>query len=144
MDDFFGGSHKFHSTELVADKVKTNLFKSGFVVNPKKSRCVVGEDNHLGYVVDLKEGILSVTPARIQKLNKLLDLASNDFHFSARKIASLVGSIISMGLGIGPVTRFRTRLLYSNTEKAPSWDEKITLCNEAINEIKFGKSFLFL
>ena len=35
VDDFFGGSHNFHSTELVANTVKTDLFKSGFVVNPK-------------------------------------------------------------------------------------------------------------
>ena len=74
--------------------MKTDLFKSGFVVNSKKSRWE--EDSHLGFIVDLKEGILSVTPARIHKLNKLLDLASKDFHLSARKIASLVGSIISI------------------------------------------------
>ena len=86
--------------------MKTDLFKSGFVVNPKKSRWE--KDSHLGFTVDLKEGILSVTPLRIQKLNTLLDLASKDFHLSARKIARLVGSIISMGLGIGTVTRFRT------------------------------------
>ena len=121
--------------------METDLFKSGFVVNPKKSRRVpTQKDSHLGFIVDLKEGILSVTPARIQKSNKLLDLASKDFHLSARKIASLVGSIISMGLGIGPVARFRAWALYSNIEKAASWNEKITLCNEAINEIKFWKS----
>ena len=28
-DDFFGGSHNFHGTELVADAVRTDLFKSG-------------------------------------------------------------------------------------------------------------------
>ena len=142
VDDFFGGSYVFHSTELAAHIVKTDLFKSGFVVNPKKSRWVpTQKDSHLDFIVDLKEGILSVTPARIQKLNKLLDLASKDFHLSARKVASLVGSIISMGLGIGPAARFRTRASYSNIEKAVSWDEKITLCNEAINEIKFRKSY---
>ena len=67
-------------------------------------------------------------------------MASKDFHLSARKIASLVGSVISIGLGIGPVARFRTRALYSNMEKAANWDEKITLCNEGINKIKFWKS----
>ena len=92
--------------------MKNDLFKSGFLVNPKKSRWE--KDSHLGFVVDLKEGVLSVTPARIHKLNKLLDPASKDFHLSARKIASLVGSIISMGLGIATVA------LYSNIEKAAS------------------------
>ena len=114
------------------------------MANPKKSRWIpTQKGNHLGFIVNLKEGILSVTPARIQKLNKLLDLASKDFHLSARKVASLVGSIISMGLGIGPVARLRTRASYSNIEKAASWDEKITLCNEAINEIKFWKSCFY-
>ena len=45
-----------------------------------------------------------------------------------------------MGLGIGTVARFRTQALFSNVEKTASWVEKITLCNEAINEIKFWKS----
>ena len=110
VDDFFEGLRKFHNTELVAHIVKTDLCRSGFVVNPKKSRWVpTQKDSHLGFIVDLREEILSVTPARIQKLNKLLNLASKDLHLSARKIASLVGSIISMGLGIGPVARFITR-----------------------------------
>ena len=139
VDDFFGRSHNLHSTELAAHIVKTDLFKSGFVVNPKKSRWVLTQkDSHLGFIVDLKEGIVSVTPARIQKLNKLLDLASKDFHLSARKICKF--AIISREQGIGPVARFRTWALHSNIEKAASWDEKITLCNEAINEIKFWKS----
>ena len=40
VDDFFGGSHNFHNIELMAHIVKTDLFKSGFVVNLKKSRWV--------------------------------------------------------------------------------------------------------
>ena len=123
VDGFFGGSHNFHSTELVAHIVKTDLFRSGLLINPKKSRWVpTQKDSHLGFIVDRREGILLVTTARIQKLNKLLDLASKDLHLSARKVASLVGSIVSMGLGIDPVTRFRTQALYSNIEKAASWD----------------------
>ena len=27
LDDFFGGSHNFHNTEVVADRVRTDLFK---------------------------------------------------------------------------------------------------------------------
>ena len=43
----------------------------------KKTKWVPDQkDNHLGVIVYLKEGIWSVEPAGIQKLNKLPDLAS--------------------------------------------------------------------
>ena len=121
--------------------MKTDLFKSGFVVNPEKSRWE--KDSHLGFTVDHKEGILSVTPLRIQKLNKLLDLASKDFHLSARKIARLVGSIIFMGLGIGTVARFRTRALYSNIEKAARGMKRLHHVMKRLTKQKFG-NFVFM
>ena len=54
-------------------------------------------------------------------------------------VAKLVGTVISMGLGIGPIGKLHTRMLYSNICKAPFLDEKIKLSNEALEELLFWK-----
>ena len=55
----------------------------------------------------------------------------------ARALANLVGSIISMYLGFGPVVKMRTRSLYSATNEACYWDESVTLSEEVPDEIHF-------
>ena len=77
VDDFFGGSHDFSDTVRVADVVKLDLFRSGFVFNRKKTKWdPTQKDVHLGFVVDLCKGIFSVPPAMVQKLKSLLEVAA--------------------------------------------------------------------
>ena len=61
---------------------------------------------------------------------------------TARTLASLVGTIISMGLALGPVARMRTRSIYSVINKASFWDQKVSLSAEALNETKFWSECL--
>ena len=56
---------------------------------------------------------------------------------TARLVARLVGTVISVGLGIGPICRLRTRMLYSDISKASFWDQKIQLFEGAIEELLF-------
>ena len=51
-------------------------------------------------------------------------------------VASLAGTIISMGLALGPVARMRTRSIYSVINKVSFWDQKVSLSAEALNETK--------
>ena len=55
----------------------------------------------------------------------------------ARVLASIVGRIIAMGLGIGPITRFMTRSMYTLLESRASWNCFLRLTPEAQREIKF-------
>ena len=54
-------------------------------------------------------------------------------------VARLVGTVISIGLGTGPIGRLRTRMLYSDIYRAPFLEEKIKLSNEALEELLFWK-----
>lgn len=64
----------------------------------------------------------------------------NDRCLRARAIASIVGKIIAMGLGIGPVARLRTRALYSLVGQRTTWHDTLHLDDEAIDEVKFWLS----
>ena len=56
---------------------------------------------------------------------------------TARMVARLVGTVISMGLGIGSIGKLHTRMLYSDICKAPFLDEKIKLFNDPLEELLF-------
>ena len=75
--------------------------KSGFVANELKSFWEprqVGE--HLGFIIDFIEGTLFVTPTRVQKFKTLLVSIMGMEFPAARFVAEVVGTIISMGLGL--------------------------------------------
>ena len=131
VNDIFGGSCSYSDTKRISVIVKGDLMKSGFVANELKS---FGEPRqlgeHLGFIIDFKEGTLSVTPTRVQKFKTLLvSLMGMEFP-TARFVAKVVGAIISMGLGLGPVYRIWTRMLYLDIAKA-------SLSTEACTELMF-------
>ena len=102
VDDVFGGGRSFNEAQEISVRVRQDLADSGFLKNTEKSVWVPCQRRqHLGYIVDLQKGIFSVTPARIDKFFALLEHISKEKLVSARFIAELIGSIISMFLGVG-------------------------------------------
>ena len=58
------------------------------------------ERKHLGFYVNFKDGTLSPTQKIIEKFMALLDFTLDSLNPKARMVARLVGTVISMGLGI--------------------------------------------
>ena len=56
---------------------------------------------------------------------------------TARCLASIVGQIISMSLAIGPISRLRTRALYSIINQRIFWSDRLFLSLEAQDELRF-------
>ena len=84
--------------------------KSGFVANELKSFWEPRQvDEHLGFIIDFKEGTLSVTSTRVQKFKTLLVSLMGMVFPTARFVAKVVGTIISMDLGLGPVSQMWTQ-----------------------------------
>ena len=135
IDDFFGGASTYHQTAII---VKMDLELRGFVANVKKSQWHPSQEGmHLGFLVDLKNGIFTVPKSRVYKLKDLLRQLHGKARTTARCLARVVGSIISMGLGIGPVSRMWTRRLYANLNQASAWDRPLTLASDALKELEF-------
>ena len=92
--------------------------------------------------VDLKNGFFSVPKSRVDKLKDLLRQLHGKSHTMARCLARVVGTIISMGLGIGPVSRMWTRRLYANLNQALAWDRPLALAPAAFGRARIlGKLF---
>ena len=74
----------------------------------------------MGFIVDLKAGTFHVAPHRVDALQQLLDIIiAEDFHVSARTLACLTGSLVSMSLATGPVVRLWMRAMYRDILSSP-------------------------
>ena len=67
-------------------------------------------------MLDLSKGQIEIPQERVSATKKKLQRACQLQRLPARELASIVGKIISMGLAIGPVSRFMTRSMYSLLE----------------------------
>ena len=97
--------------------VCSTLDQAGFVAHPTNSKWEPTQRLvWLGFVIDLALGQIEVPQEKITSLQKVLRQFRPATFVQARKIASIIGRIISMGLAIGPVSRFMTRSLYAILE----------------------------
>ena len=105
-----------------------DLANAGFVINYTKSQLVPQQTGRwLGFLLDLKEGLLQVPADKIVKLQEVIACVDLDGAISAPLLASIVGQIISMGLAIGSVTRLRTRFMYELINSRLSWQDEFHL-----------------
>ena len=95
----------------------------------------------LGFIADLTQGLLKVSPTRRESLLDDTNAITNAkcVRVQARKIASLVGAIISMKLAWGPITQIYTRNLYHIPNSIASLNYWATFNDEALNELFFWK-----
>ena len=128
LDDGFSSADTYAKAMENSIHVRQDLMRAGVVWNVKKSiwnpvRCL----DWVGFLWDSVSGTMKVREKRVIKLKgtltPLLDLSI----LSIRKLASVVGQIVSMQPVIGDMSRLKTRNCLIVIARALSWDEKITL-----------------
>ncbi len=79
-------------------------------------------------MIDLALGQVEVPSDKLTALQHMLNQACQFSLIPASRLASInVGRIISMGLAIGPVSRFMTRSLCAVLEARQAWGDCLTL-----------------
>ena len=141
LDDGAGAEKSLDTARAASKKVREDIEASGFVAHPEKCSwepTQVGE--LLGFILNLREGIIQVPLRRIKSLRDRIDLVvRHNSSVTARQLAGLVGSIVSMGLALGPVSRLWTRAMYYDILSAEFWSQHIALSPEAMREVQFWK-----
>ena len=124
-----------------SDLIQDTLRRSGFVVNIEKS--VFDPTNKLvwlGFVWNLQYGRLEVP---VQKLDDIKYIASNLLEkkgdITARKLSSFVGKIIALKPSFGNICQLMTRRLSISICCRESWDKKLTIDNENVQELEFWR-----
>ncbi len=125
---------------LLAKIVKEDMRRAGLAINWDKSDDISKhERRHLGFDVDLVNGLFKIPIARWETLREdaLAILSSKGNRVQARKLACLVGTVISMKLASRPITQLYTRNIYHKLNIVPALNCWVTIDDEAYNEIRF-------
>ena len=138
LDDGIGAAKGWVGAEAASNFVRDMLGRAGFVAHPEK--CHWGPSpsaRWLGFNLDLSTGCLSVPLDKIAHLKERLAGAATTNYIQARQLASITGTLISMMLGIGPVSRLMTRAMYALLETRVGWSDMLMLTEQAKLEIEF-------
>ena len=119
-------------------KVRSDLRKAGLVEHTAKrnwnpSQKVVW----LGFNLDLEAGLISIPGEKIVALKTQLQEICKETLVRARKLASVIGKIMSMALAIGPVSRLMTRSMYALLNTRDFWCQNLPISDVAKFELDF-------
>ena len=135
LDDGIIAANGRSKAQKDSDFVKESLANAGFVVNAEKSHWTPSQRGKwLGFELDLDVGYITVPVAKIVSLKVLLSQAIES---NSMSLASIVGRIISMGLGMGPVVRLRSRAMYSLLNSRVSWHDYLIINEDVQQELRF-------
>ena len=121
LDDESGMAKDYQVCLQVSEAIQGDIKRSGFMINHEKSIWLPRQEGELlGFIIDLKEGAFRVpNHHRVENLKFLSDkVTEKRFCTTAREVAKVTGSIISMSLALGPVARLWTIALYRNSSSA--------------------------
>ena len=142
LDDGFGCAHSYSTALTLGEHIKGDLLSSGFV--PNATKCVwipVQLLEFLGVMLDSLNGTIYIPERRLLRAQSVIAeiFAVLKVHRSihVRKIASIVGQIISMSVVIGHVSQIMTRYLSADILCARHWEQYIGLSDESLHQLKF-------
>ena len=117
---------------------RKELSSSGLLCNEEKSRRTpmqIGE--WLGFVIDSISLSFRIPEKKVSKLKGLLDSAIQAGYSSFCQLARIAGTIISVALAVGPISRLLTRQMYFAIETRSAWDNTIHFSPSLLIELKF-------
>ena len=138
LDDGFGSQPERTSAVAAAFIQRKELDSSGLLVNEEKSHWVpmqVGE--WLGFVINTISMTFRIPEKKVCKLKRLLNSAIQNRPSSYRELAKIAGSIISVALAVGPISRLQTRQMYLAIESRSAWDHIFLFPPVLLEELKF-------
>ena len=138
LDDGLGSQPDKCSAAAAAIIQKKELDSSGLLVNEDKSHwhpMQVGE--WLGFVINTITMTFHIPERKVEKLKSLLGSAIGDTSSSYRELARIAGSIISVALAVGPISRLLTRQMYLAIESRSAWDHTLRFSAALLEELRF-------
>ena len=138
VDDGFGSQPDKCSATAASFIQRKELSSSCLPCNEEKSHWTpmqIGE--WLGFVIDSVSMSFRIPEKKVSKLKGLLDSAIKAGNSSFRELARIAGSIISVALAAGPISRLLTRQMYFAIETWSAWDNTIHFSPSLLLELKF-------
>ena len=147
FDDGVGAGQSAEGANHNSSVVRSDLARASFQANHEKSDwqpkpCF----SWIGYTTDTYSGLICATDSRIGKLSsKLVDtcvVLEESRFVHVKRIASIVGQIVSLSPSYGAVTQIMTRYLHFIVNSRHSWNSSVFVHDEGKNELLFWRDNL--
>ena len=138
LDDGIVAVNGEAAAKSASSQVRAELVMAGLIEHTAK--CIwtpTTQMGWLGFDLDLSKGVISVPKTKLDALYKQLEEAAKRETIQARCLASIIGKIISMSLGLGPVARLQTRSMYAVLNSRQSWCQFLRISHETKMELRF-------
>ena len=143
LDDGIDMEGNLVTSEHNSTIIQSDLHSSGFL--PNQDKCVwqpTQEIDWLGIQWNGLVGKITISPHRIESILHNLQKILSDPHISARKLASIVGKIVSTGPVTQNLARIMTRHSQMSVVSAQDWDTPFQLDAYCTLEFEFWKTNL--
>ncbi|XP_076099880.1 uncharacterized protein LOC143069233 [Mytilus galloprovincialis] len=147
LDDGLGIEQDQEMCKIVSEQVKLDLVRSGFVPKAEKS---LWEPTKrlvwLGTFIDTENGFYKIPDNRINKMihsiDDIISCLTGRKSVFVKKVASVVGQIISTYLVIGNLVYLMTKHLTIDVNTSASWYSYIKLSESSIEQLQFWKLYI--
>ena len=131
--DGFGSASTCNAASALSTAMQNDLNNCGFLINILKSHFEPRQcGEFLGYLIDLVNGLFAVPQKKADNL-LCMSQSTKDRHLCtpARDVARVTGTIISIGLALGPVARSAVQ------NSVSSLSERVCLMEGPLMEVDF-------
>ena len=147
FDDGIEAGSSLNSAKINSSIVRADLARCGFEINKEKSSWEPERKfSWIGYDIDTQTGFIFASTVRMEKLlndlNEVCSVLEASAFVHVKRIASIVGQIISMSPSCGNVTQIMTRYLNLVINTRHSWNSMVVLTDPAKEELKFWRDNL--
>ena len=139
LDDGFGLAIDFDTCTKMANQIRADLKKSGFVANEIKSVWTPQQSiEWLGFIWNLYNSTLEIPNKKYQGLKLCISaLLEGTIRPTCRNLAKVCGKIISMKPALGSICQIMTRHLHMMINTRIYWDSFIHLNDDILQELRF-------
>ena len=136
FDDGVGAGFSRDIEESNGSVVRSSLAQCGFLVNQEKSDWNPKNIfSWIGFIINTRSGLIYATDAGIESLCCDLNELCADFEVSAsihvKRLASIVGKIISLSACCGNATQILTRFSHLIVNSRDSWHSIVFIQDQA-------------
>ena len=118
IDDGINGRTNYDAAKIAGQTVYGDLRAAGFVCNAEKCNWEPTQEGRwLGMIVNTSDMTFTAPPEKINKLKAKLGTCLKSGRMTAKALASIAGTLSSLSLAVGPLTRLQTREMYADVGK---------------------------
>ena len=138
LDDGLGISSSHESALETERNVRSDILKSGFIVNAKKSIWYPTQKLiWLGIQVDLERGVIAIPQPKLVALQSDIKSALTTKRITYRHLAQIVGKLISTSIVLGNIVNLKLRYSHYQIVNRSGWDGHFSLNSQVTEELTF-------